>query len=149
MSNQAQQPKRPQSQVKLYDSRAIVVATILGSLAAGVYMLFANYRQLGYAKLALRVAIAGWFVYLLLIIVASLLPPNSPGLALGFYALQTAIAYGASQTLQGKAFAYHAQHQGEFHSLWLAVGVAVVAGVVLLLVTLANVELLRAFGFSD
>lgn len=146
MDTQEQRPRPPSSEVKLYNARAVILATVLGSLAAGVYMLFANYRQLGYPKLALWVALAGWFIYLILIVATSFFPPNSMPVALGFFVLQTAIAYGALQILQAQAIAYHEQHQGKFHSLWTAVTVALIAGGVLLIVTLLNANLLASFG---
>lgn len=146
METQGQPPTSPRGEIKLYNARAVILATVLGSLAAGVYMLFANYRQLGYPKLALWVALAGWFIYLILIVATSFFPPNSVPVALSFFVLQTAIAYGALQLLQAQALAYHAQHQGKFHSLWTAVTVALVAGGVLLVVTLVNANLMAKLG---
>ncbi len=148
MNTETQRPPQPQPIGKLYDARAIVIATILGSLAAGVYMLYANYRRLGYPKLAVRIAIVGWILYAALVFATSLFPANSPVMVIGFAALQAAIAYGASQLLQGQALAYHAQHKGEFHSTWTAISVGLLAAVVLLVVLVANVFLLNALGFG-
>ncbi len=126
----------------------MVIATIFGSLAAGVYMMYANYRTLGYPKLAVRIAIVGWIIYALLIVATSWFPANSLTMMIGFAVLQAAIAYGASQLLQGQALAYHAQHQGKFHSIWTAISVGFLAALVLLVILVANVLVLNALGLT-
>ncbi len=115
----------------------MVIATLIGSLAAGVYMLFANYRSLGYPRLANRIAIIGWLLYALLIAGTGLLPQGAIGWALMLGVAQALVAYFAANALQGPAIAYHQEQGGAMHSNWTAVSVGLIA--VLVLVVLMGV----------
>ena len=55
MSDSDQLPDR-QSGASLYSVQGIVIGTVLGTLAAGIVMLFLNYRVLGNTNLSRAIA---------------------------------------------------------------------------------------------
>jgi hypothetical protein len=117
-------------QATLYSLQGIVVATLLGSLAAGVVILYLNYRSLGSRALAEKMAIGGIVVYLILMGIATLLP-NSMLLGSVITFIQTGAAYLAARQLQGGAIAYHRQGGGAIHSNLRAAGVGLMTGLVI------------------
>jgi hypothetical protein len=122
-------------QPALYSLHGIVIATILGSLAAAVVLMFLNYRSLNSPALARKTALGGSVAYLVLIGLAALLPDS---MLIGglFIVVQTLLAFFAAQQLQGKAIAYHREQGGAIHSNWRAAGVAMLTGLGILFVFL-------------
>ena len=106
------------------------MGTILGSLAAGVVMLYLNYLALGRANLARTVITWGAALFVAVIMIASF-APNSAGFALLFMVIQAAIAYFATERLQGAAIRYHQEHAGSMHSNLRAAGVGFFTGMAL------------------
>jgi hypothetical protein len=119
----------------LYSLQGIVVATVLGSLAAAVVILYLNYRSLNSQSLAEKTAIGGIVVYLLLIGIAAFLPDS---MLLGgvFIVIQTSLAYFAASALQGSAITYHRERNGAMHSNLRAAGVGLLTGVAIVIVFL-------------
>ena len=74
------QPASPQPQparsAALYSTQGIVMGTILGSLAAGVVMLYLNYLALGRANLARTVITWGAALFVAVIMIASYGPSS-------------------------------------------------------------------------
>ena len=106
------------------------MGTILGSLAAGVVMLYLNYQALGRAGLARTIALWGIALFLTVIGIASLVP-NTALLALVFMAIQAGIAYFLTEKLQGAAIRYHREHGGPMHSNARAAMVGFLTGLAL------------------
>lgn len=123
---------------RLYSVQGIVIASILGSLAAGVVMLYWNYRTLGRTQLAQRWALWGAGIYTVLILITTLLP-NTGILVLVYNVFQAIVAYFLASQLQGAAITYHQSQGGSMHSNMRAAGVGFLIGIVvivfLLLVT--------------
>ena len=115
----------------LYSVHGIVIASILGSLAAGVVMLYWNYRTLGRTQLALRWALWGAGIYTVLILIATLLP-NTGVFILVYNVFQAIVAYFLASQLQGAAITYHQSQGGSMHSNMRAAGVGFATGIVLL-----------------
>jgi len=120
-------------QTPLYSLHGIVVATVLGSLAAAVVILYLNYRNLGSPALAQKTAVGGFFAYLLLIGIAALLPDS---MLIGgvFIVIQTSIAYFAANQLQGNAINYHREQGRAMYSSFRAAGVGLLTGLAILFV---------------
>ncbi len=114
----------------LYSVRGIVIASIVGSLAAGIVMLYWNYRTLGRTQLALRWALWGAGIYTVLILVGALLP-NTGLLVLGYNVFQAIVAYFLASQLQGAAITYHQSQGGSMHSNLRAAGVGILTIIVL------------------
>lgn len=119
----------------LYSLQGVVIATVLGSLAAAVVILFLNYLSLNSPALARKAAIGGSVVYLALIGIAALLP-DSMWLGGLFILVQTSLAYFAASRLQGSAIAYHRSQGWAMHSNLRAAGVGILTGLTILLVFL-------------
>lgn len=117
----------------LYSLGGIVVATVLGSLAAAVVILYLNYRSLNSGSLAQKTAIGGIVIYLVLIGIAAFLPDS---MVLGglFIVIQTSIAYFAASQLQGRAIAYHREQGGVMYSNLRAAGVGLLTGLAMIFV---------------
>jgi len=119
----------------LYSLHGIVIATVLGSLAAAVVILYLNYRSLNHQSLATKTAVGGTLAYLVLIAIAAFLP-DSMMLGGVFILIQTSLAYFAASQLQGSAIAYHRERGGAMHSNLRAAGVGLLAGLGIIFVFL-------------
>ncbi len=130
----------------LYSIRGILIATILGSLAAGIFLIYLNYLSLGYNKLA-KLTIRWGVVAFMLI---SALAYQMPSYGALFIVLQTGLAGIAADRLQGAAINYHREHGGAMHSPLRAAGIGVLAGIAALftLVFLLTV-MIALFGASQ
>ncbi len=126
---------------RLFTPLGIAIGTALGSLIAGVVMLWMNFRTLGYTRLGNQVAAAGTVAYLVIVALASALPGN-PVIGMTFVALQCALAYWIAGKLQGRAIDYHRSAGGPFHGVPMSALVGLVAG---LAAVLALLLLGRAF----
>lgn len=126
----------------LYSVRGIVIGTILGSLAAGVVMIYLNYRALGRASLARTVSTVGAAVFFVVMGLATLMP-NTLFMALVMMVVQVAIAYFLTVRLQGEAIAYHQERGGLMHGSGRAAAVGFLTGMALffLLILGANLYL--------
>lgn len=114
----------------LYSVRGIIIATILGSIAAGVLMIALNYVALGRENLARTVGLAGFGVFLGFIGITLLLPQTLT-VAILFTAGQAFIAYFVANRLQGEAIAYHSGQGRPMHSSLRAALVGFLTGVTL------------------
>jgi len=111
----------------LYTLHGVVVATVLGSLAAAVVIVCLNYWKLGAQALARKVAIAGGALYLLVIGLSSLLP-GSLEVGLAMVAVQAGLGYALANQLQGSTIRYHVANGGRAHSNFRAAGVGLGTG---------------------
>ena len=128
----------------LYSVQGVVIASVLGSLAAGVVMLYLNYRALGKVDLAQRWALWGAAIYIVLILIATLLP-NTATLALAYNVFQAIVAYFLATQLQGAAIAYHTSQGGSLHSNLRAAGVGLLTGLLLLFLLVFAASLWAVF----
>jgi hypothetical protein len=134
MSDPIQPPASHHQQVtggSLYSVWGVVIASVLGSLAAGVVILYLNYRTLGKVVLAQRWALWGAAIYVVLIGIGTLLP-NTIALGVAYNLLQAIVAYFLASQLQGAAIAYHTSQGGSLHSMLRAAGVGLLTGLLLL-----------------
>ncbi len=140
------QPAPARSQpgdVALYSTQGILMGTILGSLAAGVVMIYLNYRALGRAGLATTLATWGTAIFLTIMVLSSLAPPTLT-MGLVFMAAQVAIAYFLTEKLQGAAIRYHRERGGAMHSNVRAAGVGFLTGLSLFLLLVLGASLFLA-----
>ena len=117
----------------LYSVHGIVIASVLGSLAAGVVILYLNYRTLGRTQLAQRWALWGAGIYTVLIAIAALLP-GTGAVVVAYNVFQAVVAYVLAKQLQGAAITYHRTQGCSIHSKVRAAGVGLLTGIVLLFV---------------
>jgi hypothetical protein len=112
---------------RLYDLRAMDIATVLSSLFAGAFLISRNFAALGNddaARKALLIGFAGLLPLSFLLVLA----PNSPrydGLIhLMFQFGQAAIVHVAAIKSQGDAIKKHRTSGGLFYSRWRAAGIS-------------------------
>lgn len=125
----------------LFRISAIGLATVLGSVLAGGWLIAMNYAALGRPAQARK---ARWFSLLTLIVVmvlAEVLPVQVP--AALFVVVQVLGTVHLARSLQGEAIAARAASGRPMRSNWLAVGISLVF-LVLLLVLLVGSALLLA-----
>jgi hypothetical protein len=130
MSDLDQPSQHEHTGVPLYSLRGIVIATILGSIAAGVLMIALNYVALGRANLAKSVGLIGIGVFLAFIGITLLLP-QTLAVAVLFTAGQALVAYFVADRLQGPAINYHREHGRPMHSSLRAALVGFLTGTTL------------------
>jgi MFS family permease len=148
------QPGAAGSGAGLYSVSGIVVGTFISSLAAGIVMLYLNYRALGKAKLARTVAIWGTAIFVVIQVVASFAPTELEDLeqrpmrflvfGLTFAVLQSAIAYFLANRLQGAAIRYHRESGGRVYSDWRAAGVGLLTGMALWFIIINILAIMNA-----
>ncbi len=119
------------STAPLYTLHGVVVATILGSLAAAVVIVCLNYLSLGSPSLAKKTALAGAAAYLLIIGLSALLP-ESMVIGAIMIVVQALIGYLLANQLQGRAIRYHVAQGGRVHSNFRAAGVGLLTGLVIM-----------------
>lgn len=111
----------------LYSLDGIVIGTLLGSLAAGIYMVTYNYVTLGSMRLARQSVIAGSILYAA-ILFASWMAPSNLWIALVFALGQAGLAYLLAGRLQGATISYYLQHGGTLHGLFRSALVGLLVG---------------------
>jgi hypothetical protein len=127
----------------LFSPRQAVVATIFGTLLAGVILMQANYRAMGRSAAANKALVLGLLSTAVLIAVGFALPKNAPSLpiniivAIGFYKL--------INSLQGQSFFNHQAAGGARQSNWLVFGIIAATVVAVLLVVFIAVFASGAF----
>ena len=132
--------------MRLYGPHAAAIATIMGSLIAGIVLAWINYRVLGRPDLARHVAWIGIVVQIVLLLVFTSLPPG-PLVMFGLPLLQTAIAYWGTVTLQGRTIDWHLQAGATLHTSWRAVGMGLAVGFVIFFVAVIVIGVLVSMGF--
>jgi hypothetical protein len=136
---------RPES-MRLYGPHAAAIATIMGSLIAGIVLAWINYRALGRPDLARRVGWIGIVVQILLLVIFSSLPPSQL-VMFGLPLLQTAIAYWGMVYLQGKTIDWHLQAGATLHSSWRAAGMGLAVGFAVFFAAVVVIGVLVSTGF--
>ncbi len=136
---------RPDS-MRLYGPHAAAIATIMGSLVAGIVLAWINYRLLGRPDLARRVGWIGIVVQVLLLLVFSSLPPSQL-VMVGLPLVQVAIAYWGMVYLQGRTIDWHLQAGATLHSSWRAVGMGLTVGFILFFAAVIVIGVLVSTGF--
>tara|TARA_B100000029_G_C17404423_1_gene898264 strand:+ start:248 stop:769 length:522 start_codon:yes stop_codon:yes gene_type:complete len=117
----------------IYSLHGVIVATILGSFAAGVVIVCLNYMAFKRPGLAKKVAIAGLIIFIVLDLVTAATTTSFVvgsttwmiayiGITLG----QVGLAYFAANQLQGQTIKYHFENGGMQHSNFRAAGVGLV-----------------------
>ncbi len=109
------------------------MGTVLGSLAAGIVMIYLNYLALGRQHLARTITIWGIALTVGLMTIAAFSPAD-PSIALLLTGVQAGIAYFLAERLQGAAIRYHRQRDGLMHSNLRALGIGLLTGTALFFV---------------
>ncbi len=125
----------------LYSVNAILIATVCGSLPAGILLIYLNYVNLGYNKLARLTLRWGVVIYMLIIALSSIVPAE-PAYLLGILIVQIGLPGYAAHLLQGAAINYHREHSGIMYSPMRAAGVGFLTTMVVLFVTFFVTEVL-------
>jgi hypothetical protein len=129
MSEQDQPANLP----PLYSLTAIGIATFLGSFLAGGYMLASNYIALGKRRLGMYTIYASLALLLVFVVISAQVPQSSTGVIV-MTMVQVVLALLIANKLQGPMFASFEQMGGEYHSLWRAVLIGLVASLIALMV---------------
>jgi hypothetical protein len=112
---------------RLYDLRAMDIATVLSSLFAGAFLISKNFTALGNddaARKALLIGFAGLLPLSFLLVLAPQSPHYDGLMRLVFQAGQAAIVHVAAVKLQGGAIEKHRSSGGLFYSRWRAAGIS-------------------------
>lgn len=133
--------------VRLYDLRAIEIATALSSVLGGAFLISRNLRALGEHDKARNTLIAGVVgMIVVTLIVLSIVLPHGTGRGGGLViqAAQVVVVYLSASWLTGKAIKQHRASGATFYSRWRAVGVSL-----LVLPIAAGTFLAVAFAFPS
>ena len=115
---------------RLYTPAQIAGGTFFGTLAAPIWMLAANYRQLGRPDAAWRTWAIGMAVMTAFLTTVTLLPLSVPGLVIGI--VQVIVVLPIARTLQGAAIDNHFQNGGGHYSNWRVAGISLLAAALVL-----------------
>jgi hypothetical protein len=114
----------------LFSPRQMLVATVFGSVIAGLILLQANYRAMNRGRDANRTVLYGLLASAALFALLFVLPARIPATPVNIAAALT--FYKLAEMLQGKAFFRHRGAGGARQSNWLVFGIAVGTAAVLL-----------------
>jgi hypothetical protein len=143
MDSELSNPLAPQ--FRLYSIRAVDIATALGSVIAGTYLLCANCRAAGNPEGARRAIYFG-IAAAVLVIGASLLEPTSWELPAALYqAVQVAAIHGYASRTHSHLVETHKSAGGKLFSNWRGAGVGtLIALVIVALIAFAFLFVLPA-----
>lgn len=99
-----------------YSPKQVLVASLLGSIPAGVFLCAGNFKALGRAGYAVGILVAGLLVTTALVFLAFILPANVPGYALSFLAAY--LVYRIAHGLFGGAVDRHVAAGGKVAPVW-------------------------------
>lgn len=130
-------PLRVGPPYQLYSASAISVAAFLGSFLAGAVLMCMNYARVqrpvaGYAMLAI-----GVLVSIGIVVAAFALPEEFPGLL--FAVFQTVLAHFMARRFQGQIVERHQSEGGRLASIWWAVGISIIVGIVFFVACMAAI----------
>ncbi len=127
----------------LYSLTAIGVATFLGSILAGGYMVIANYLALGEKQMAKQVAYGTAALILIWIILSMQLAGTKLTTMIAVNMGQVILALIVAHKLQGEMFSSYQEMGGQYYGALRVVGVSMIASVVF---TLAGVLIIALVG---
>lgn len=110
---------------KLYSLNQIAIATLIGSVAAGCFLMAQNFAALGHHSARLRTLGWGVLAALALIGIFQLLP-DIPGLSVGINIASLVVVRAVAQDMQGDDIQARLSRGGALHSIWWALLVSVV-----------------------
>jgi hypothetical protein len=135
---------------KLYSVQGVIIATVIGSLAAGILLVVLNYLALGSQGLARKVGSLGAVIFLLLMGVTLAFPTQNLGVTLAATVVQALIAYGMVETLQGATIRYHASTEpGRMHSPFRAAAMGLLTALVIFSALVLMTMIFSSFGLID
>lgn len=120
--------------LKFYSQRAIIIATIIGGPLAAGYLIRANYLRLGRPDAAIKALLLG-IIATILIFASMFMIPESiidkmPSILVP--AVYTVITYQIVEKIQGDILKQQQDKPEIFYSKWRALGIGLVAMVILL-----------------
>jgi len=116
---------------KLYNIKAVVIATLFGTPLAGGYLMARNYIHLGNKKNAKRTLLCTLLVVTITYVFGNLFPNIHPFVVTMPELL--AMMHGMKM-LQGDALKIHQGNNGKFESCWRAFGISLVIMIVIIFV---------------
>ncbi len=114
----------------LYSLTAIGVATFLGSILAGGYMIIANYIALGEKQMAKQVAYGTAAIILVWIILSMQMVGTKLTTMIAVNMGQVILALIIANKLQGKMFSSYQEMGGQYHGSLRIVSVSVIASII-------------------
>ena len=122
--------KHNQDLPSLYSLTSIGVATFLGSILAGGYMITSNYLALGEKQAAKIVAVSTTLIILIWLVISLQMAGASLTVLLAVNFGQVILILIVANQLQGKMFKSYEEMGGRYYSMLRVVGVAVIASIV-------------------
>ena len=138
-------PASPSRGLALFDRYAVAVATIMGTLLAGVVLVWMNYRAMGRPDLARRALQIGIVAEVLVMLLVVAVPSNSLTQLVPL-AIQVGLAWFGSAWLQGAAIEWHLQRGAQLQSVWRAAGIGFLVGLVIVFLAVMVLATLGALG---
>ena len=114
----------------LYSLASVGVATFLGSILAGGYMITSNYLALGERQAAKIVALGTTLIILIWLVISLQMAGASLTVLFAVNFGQVILALVITHHLQGKMLKSYEEMGGQYYSMLRAIGVAVLASVV-------------------
>lgn len=109
----------------LYSLTAIGIATFLGSILVGGYMVAANYVALGKRRMATFTIYGSCAVFVVIVLLSSQLPPGINTMVITTIS-QVIAAIWAADKLQGPMFESYKEMGGTYHSITRSVLIGLV-----------------------
>jgi len=130
----------PAPAYRLYSASAVDVATLCGSIFAGLLLMSLNFRALGEDDRARRTLTLAAVVSVVTFVTIGLIPPTVPIPTSVYHGAQVLVAHLYVTRVQGDRLGRHVATGGRLYSKWRAAGIG-------LLCALGIVALFVAAGF--
>lgn len=124
---------------KLFKISGIGVATFFGTVLAGGYLMYRNYKNLGKHAEAKQALIWSGIAVVVVVGIALALPENMNSPSIGFTVVQVVVITQLAKKFFSDALLEHELHGGKLASNWLAFGIALLVLLILAVVLVAFV----------
>ena len=118
----------------LYSLTSVGVATFLGSILAGGYMVTSNYLALGEKQAAKTIAFGTTLIILIWLVISLQMSGASLTVMFAINFGQVILALVITHQLQGEMFKSYEAMGGQYYSMLRTIGVAVIASIVFMFV---------------
>ena len=138
-SNVTLEDKKKTSDYKLFKVSGIGVATFFGTVLAGGYLMYRNYKSLGKHAEAKQALIWSAVAVAAIVGIALILPENINSPSIGFTVVQVVVITQLAKKFFADALLDHELQGGVLASNWLAFGIALLVLLVLFVILVAFV----------
>jgi hypothetical protein len=117
---------------KLYNERAVMVATLIGGPLVAGYLLAENYKALDQKEKVNRTWLFTIICFIIILIIAYVTPGKVPSFL--FPIAYSAFAQFLAQRFQGNQIKIHTENGGGIYNIWRSVWIGAISAIILFVI---------------